>query len=503
MSHAVRINSLQSSQTIYKKARVLFILLGIFIFCFGKLFFALITAWLNNAVFSHGFFVSAISLYLVWRRKEDLKQISICPNIIVGLFVLIAGVFLYVAGHIGGVFFAEELSLIITLTGMVMFVLGNKFLKVLLFPILYLVFMLTSWGILTERLHMPFQIFSSYIGTSLLYTIGIPAYRESIFIELPNIKLEVAKVCSGVNYLVAVAAIGIPLAYMTIRSWPRRFILVLSSLFMAMLANGFRVALIGTLAYYNMSGDMHGPYHTLHAMIVSIAGYAVLFIGAWLLSEKAGPFDGKPDNNTPAIIVPEGKLKKSTVVVAAGVLLLAGTYINFHSSTAVKPKVDLKYFPGHIGEWTIAAANSSRTFANIKIDEEFSNTYVKPDGAEAELSIGYFEYQGYGKKLINSLTENLHNAAIKINIDTADGPIEVNRTIEGKRVILFFYDMNGRILADKYMVKAYTALDALVKGKTSGAIIIVTMKFPDGYMATRGEDEFIRAVVPLIRSHVR
>ena len=82
------------------------------------------------------------------------------------------------------------------------------------------------------------------------------------------------------------------------------------------------------------------------------------------------------------------------------------------------------------------------------------------------------------------------------------GPIEVNRTIEGKRVILFFYDMNGRILADKYMVKAYTALDALVKGKTSGAIIIITMKFPDGYMATRGEEEFIKAVVPLIRSHV-
>jgi EpsI family protein len=54
--------------------------------------------------------------------------------------------------------------------------------------------------------------------------------------------------------------------------------------------------------------------------------------------------------------------------------------------------------------------------------------------------------------------------------------IEVNQTIrqEGvgnRQLLLFWYNLNGRIVAGQYVAKIYTVWDALAHGRTNGAIV--------------------------------
>ena len=62
------------------------------------------------------------------------------------------------------------------------------------------------------------------------------------------------------------------------------------------------------------------------------------------------------------------------------------------------------------------------------------------------------------------------------------GEVEMNRLFrhEGGRVqaILFWYDLNGRIVPGRYAAKLYTAFDAVANGRTSGALVSLATDLP-------------------------
>ena len=109
------------------------VLAGVFFFCFAEIFTTLLNKWYNNAVYSHGFLIPFISLYFIWMRRERLEQARYSPNYPVGFTILFAGLLMNLTGHAGGVQLVQELSLIITIIGMVILILGSGFFKVLLF----------------------------------------------------------------------------------------------------------------------------------------------------------------------------------------------------------------------------------------------------------------------------------------------------------------------------------------------------------------------------------
>ena len=130
----------------------------------------------------------------------------------------------------------------------------------------------------------------------MLQALGIPVLLEhSIDIILPTVTLEVVRECSGAGLLIAVLAIGLPLASLTLQAWWSRITLVVSSVMVAIMANWIRVTVMGV---YAQSGgkDLHGPYHILQGLFVDWVAFAFLFAGAWLLSrlEKAAPTPASP-----------------------------------------------------------------------------------------------------------------------------------------------------------------------------------------------------------------
>jgi exosortase len=308
-------------------------LVSAFTFCFARAFMSLVSVWTDSYIYSYGYLIPIISLYLIWQERDRLKKIRSEPSFFPGFTIFVVGLIILIAGHTSRVVSLQGISSVVSLIGIALLLLGWRYLSVLLFPLLYLLFMVPFWDRLTEHLHVPFQNFSAMIGTSLLQLVGIPAYRSTIYIELPNITLEVARVCSGVNNLIAVAAIAIPLAYITLHSWTRRLILFFSGIAIAIFGNCLRVALIGVLAYYKMAGDLHGPYHILQGLTVSYVGFAALFVCAWILS-RGQPKDSK-DNFSEIISYPQPPAKSSVnyYLTVSALLIFVGFYLNVLSKS--------------------------------------------------------------------------------------------------------------------------------------------------------------------------
>lgn len=462
-----------------RRVRTLGIVLALaLLFCYADVLLAMARQWWGISFYSYAFLIPLISAYLVWVRRDRLWAVEPRPAYGTGAGLIAVGLSALMLGRAAGIQAVEQMSLLVTLPGVVVCLFGWRVLKVLAVPISFLAFMIPIWDAVTEPLHLPFQRFSADLGVRLLNLFGIPVYQNGVLIYLPNITLEVAKSCSGVNYLIAVLATSIPLATLVLENMWKRFGLVVFAVTVSALANSVRVALIGVLAYYDLSGDLHGPYHTLHGLFVSMIGYVVIFAGLWILSRGQQPASR---------VVPTGdwQLRWSEIRIpwtaVAMVLVAVGVGGSVHWSrpvTLVASEEDLSLADaGWVG---LAVSTSDRM---PSADVRRSWLYRASSGEEVTLSLWYFESQSQGKELISAETGRVHEGAAKMVLTLGDkGLVEVNRLIlregEGSRVAVFWYDLNGRVVASPWQVKLYTAFDAVAHGRTNGALVWLETDLP-------------------------
>jgi exosortase len=121
----------------------------------------------------------------------------------------------------------------------------------------------------------------------------IPVLREGNIIFLANTTLEVAEACSGIRSLVSLLTLGIVYGYfMDSRLWVR-VVLALSTIPIAVFANGVRVAGTGVAAHYYGAEAAEGFLHTFSGWLVFMAAFVVLFTVQMFISrvfpERARP----------------------------------------------------------------------------------------------------------------------------------------------------------------------------------------------------------------------
>lgn len=480
-----------------------------FIFCYAQVFVEMARQWWSISMYSYAFFIPAISAYLVWVHRGKIFEIAPLPYYVGGSVLLASGLAALVIGQAGGVQALQQVSLMLTIPGIVLLLFGKAILKVVWLPIAFLWFMFPIWEIITNPLHFPFQAFSANLGVILLRTVGIPVYQDGVFIHLPNITLEVAKSCSGVNYLIAVLATSIPLATIFLKDVRRKIILVIFSVTVAVLTNSLRVAAIGALAYYDLSGDLHGPYHSLHGVIVSMVGYLAIFGGLLVLSERQQGSDSRP-----SLLPGSGKkwkvewsqIKTSWSILVA-VLLLIGVVRYIDRSQPVQLRQHLSEVSVGIAGWIGKDVALDEKYPGT--DESLSRIYRADSGEEVQLSVWYFESQAQGKELISPGTAKLHSGATRIKLNVGQqGEIEVNQAVmqegrENRRLLLFWYDLNGRIVAGQYAAKLYTAWDSVVHGRTNGAMVWLATDLASNDQQGKGQalanlEEFASKLYPVL-----
>jgi EpsI family protein len=193
------------------------------------------------------------------------------------------------------------------------------------------------------------------------------------------------------------------------------------------------------------------------------------------------------------------------------ILICLGGYLNLYSPTPVPLKMDLKELPSTIGDWRwVRKEHPNNPFGILGADMELMNYYKNSSGREIRLYIGYFESQRGDKKVTHYRSKWLHKEAEVVEFAmNPHGTVQINKTIFKDRInnqlLLFWYDMNGKIIISRYRARIFTALDGLFRGRTNGAIVIVSKAFEhtDNPKDTL-EDEvgFVQELLPLLRNYL-
>jgi len=232
--------------------------------------------------YSHGVLVPFVAGWLAYERREDLARLEPRPST-AALLVIVAGIALLLVGRLAAELFTMRVSLVVLIAGLVAFILGWGYLRVLALPVAFLLFMVPLPSVVLSSLTLPLQFVASEIAVTVLHWLELPALREGNVIHLPNTALEVVDACSGLRSLISLAAMSVVVAVLFARRTAVRLFLVASSVPIAVLTNGARVAGTGILAYYVTPAAAEGFFHTFSGWLVFVVALALLTAEAALL----------------------------------------------------------------------------------------------------------------------------------------------------------------------------------------------------------------------------
>jgi exosortase len=159
----------------------------------------------------------------------------------------------------------------------VLFTTGWRFLRVLLFPLAFLLLMIPIPAIVFNQISLPLQLLASKAAESTLQIVHIPVLREGNVIVLANTSLEVAEACSGIRSLISLVTLAIVYGYFTdARVWAR-VVLTLAAVPVAVVSNAARVAGTGVAAHYYGPEVAEGFFHTFSGWMLFLVAFMMLF----------------------------------------------------------------------------------------------------------------------------------------------------------------------------------------------------------------------------------
>src|SRR5437763_1243709 len=112
-------------------------------------------------------------LIVLWEEREQLRRIQGAPSnwglplIFLSLITLLLGVF-------GAELFISRISLLLLAAGIVVFLRGWLTLRVVLFPLIFLVLMIPIPAIVFNEITLPLQVLASKLSAWLLPYLGVP-----------------------------------------------------------------------------------------------------------------------------------------------------------------------------------------------------------------------------------------------------------------------------------------------------------------------------------------
>jgi len=236
---------------------------------------SLVNAWIEDGNYSHGFLIPPLAAYFAWERRGQLQKLPIAPSSF-GLVLIVGAILVLLVGVLGSELFLTRISLLVLFAGIVQFLFGTAHLRVLMFPLLFLILMIPLPAIIFNKIALPLQFFASRVGESAISAANIPVLREGNVLVLAHTKLEVAEACSGIRSLVSLITLGVVFAYFADTRFWVRLAIVLTTIPVAILANGARVAGTGILASWYGPEAAEGFFHEFSGWVVFVVAFVMI-----------------------------------------------------------------------------------------------------------------------------------------------------------------------------------------------------------------------------------
>ncbi len=274
--------------TLWIQAALLTALIG---FLYSSIFANLVRDWWKDPNFSHGFLVPVFSAFVVWQNRRKLAALPVAPAWS-GLAVFIGALATLIVGVLGAEFFLSRSSFVFLLAGLIVYFLGWRHFRVVLFPWAFMFFMIPIPAIIFNQVAFPLQFVAAHLADSLLTLFGVPVLREGNIIQLPTVTLEVAEACSGIRSLMSLGALAVIYGYFLEPRNLRRVLLALAAIPIAVVANGLRVMGTGLAGYYWDPEKAEGFFHEFSGWVIFVISLALLLafhaILRWVWPPRAG-----------------------------------------------------------------------------------------------------------------------------------------------------------------------------------------------------------------------
>ncbi|PSJ39868.1 exosortase A [Allosphingosinicella deserti] len=454
--------------------------------------------WWRSPTFNHCFLVLPIAVWLVWQRLPELVRLTPAAWM-PGLLLLAAGAMLWLLGEAGSVALARHLSLVLIFQGAVIATLGKSVARGIAFPLFYLLFAVP----VGEELVPPMQTVTAEITMALLHLGDIPAHIEGIFITTPIGLFEVAEACSGVRFLIAMAAYGALVANVCFRSWPRRLVFLAAAILIPVLANGLRAW--GTIYAAERTGSLEyavGFDHILYGWVFFAVVMVLIMAAGWRFFDRKIGDPWFDPTRFPIIVAPPRRLTEAAaaaIAIAAAPPLWSAMLASV-GSAQVPAEIAMPEVEG----WAKIPADRGRPWRPHfgGADRFRIQRYRGAAGQEVDLAIAIFARQTEGRELVG-----YGQGAVGPEDAwawTADASPPVNGKAERiashgeSREVLSFYRVGTIVTGSAGAVKLETMKVRLLGGPRRAVAILVSAPEPAKSISPRPAlDAFLSSLGPI------
>ena len=207
---------------------------------------SMIDVWASSRTFEHGFLVLPATGYLIWSYRYRWMQLVPAPSAwgVAALILLGSGWFV---GYVTDVMWLQQAAVVAMLPGLMWAILGKEIVKILVWPLGFLVFMLPVGTSIVPWL----QDLTAWFIQVGLQLINIPYHYENYQIVISSGTWSVDPDCGGLRYLLPGLALGYAFATLVYQQRTRRLVFLALCAVVLMVANGIR-------AYGVIVGDHFG-----------------------------------------------------------------------------------------------------------------------------------------------------------------------------------------------------------------------------------------------------
>ena len=445
--------------------------------------------WARSETFAHGYFVFPIALFLIWKRRGELRQVPLTTDL--WALLPLAGLgMLWLVANVTDVLVVQQVAVVLMLPAVVWLMLGFRALRVLSFPLLFLLFAVP----MGEALIYPLMKFTASFTVHALRLTGIPVYWDGTFFSIPSGDWSVVEGCSGVRYLIASVFLGVLYAYMVYRALWRRLLFIALATVVPIIANGFRAYFIVMIAHLS---DMKLALGVDHFIYGWVWFGIVMFFLFWLGALWRDDHDDPPSARTHPAHDPErdgrpARPKRTVMVLAAGMLVMA-IWPVWAERASQRDDVHSYAFavPDGAGGWQFRATALTTWKPDYQKPSAEAGAQYTKGGDTVGLYLAYYGAQTQGAELVNSqnvMVVQKHpvwRMPYEREISAAIGQDTVTvwesklESASQNLLVWHWYWIGGHHLSDDKLAKLYEAYQALFEGRRAGAGIVVFTELGD------------------------
>lgn len=443
---------------------------------------AMLAIWARSDTYAHAFIVPPITLWLIWRKRNELARLLPEPTLWMTPPILVTTV-VWLLGELTAVNALTQVALVTLLILVIVSTIGIRVSRQIAFPLAFLLLCVPVGDFMMPKL----MEWTAWFTVAALRASGIPVYQEGLQFVIPSGYWSVVEACSGIRYIIASVTVGTLFAYLNYVTLRRRLIFIAISFIVPVIANWLRAYMIVLIGHISGNKLAVGVDHLIYGWVFfGIVIMAMFAIGArW--SENGAT---EAQTATPQSTLASSGHPPWLVLLVVTFLTALGPLSNIAINNADRAA------PAIMGSLPPPAA-----WAQVPPFTAWSPAYENAsavaqatfDGGSGPVGvyIAFYRGQGYGRKLITSTNtlvasnDKVWSVVSRSSIQTALErlPQAVRKTDilskEGNKeerfVVWHWYWINGRVTTSDIEAKWLTALSRLRgQGDDSAVVMLFT-----------------------------